>query len=512
MQQSEDAVVASNKNDVNQQILYYFQRFFAESPVYIDARLIDLGLSSIDYIELAAFLLKTTKKWLDISRINDNSKISDIELYLLNLEVDKQSNKKMLRLDEFQRYAYRGQLNDEHSNFNTYIIHYLPLKSEINLPKLYNAIKDTLDNHFILNSKLIRLIDDYYFVNTNKQTEFIFKGSFLFPQRDLARLIVRVQSNRLVNIYVQRKKNNHYLIISFHHIALDGWSYKIVQEEIFRRYAGCHHLNRKNLTQDIASLNKMHSASLSEKSNTDELKSIFAPINPYNYGHLRPLFYGKLQTNYHCFVLPKEEMNNYKQKNNIMSNPSVVVIAFMLHQMIYQVFRVNKFIIDISFSNRYLPIPGITELVANLVTGMPLFLDNTKLEPQQFAAKINETLKIYFKHMSYGAITRILLENNTLLNEFISPYQRPFRVILSYTNNTSKITYGNDSITGHYINFNKQICYVNLKEARTLLIDLQDMGEEFHLHLHSSMVKGAHFSMIDKFLKINFPSVNRALM
>ena len=139
--------------DLNTRIASYFQSFFKEKNVNTDARLIDLGFESIDYIELAAFLLKTTGKWLDISKINDHIKISDIESYLLSLELEKPEHKKMVKLNALQRYSFTRELNNDYPGVVMYIIHYLQLKEHIDLSKLKQAIKSTLNNHYILNTR-----------------------------------------------------------------------------------------------------------------------------------------------------------------------------------------------------------------------------------------------------------------------------------------------------------------------------------------------------------------------
>lgn len=199
-------------------------------------------------------------------------------------------------------------------------------------------------------------------------------------------------------------------------------------------------------------------------------------------------------------------MDQYARTNNIHGAPYSVVFAFMLHQIISQASGINKLIIYLSLSNRHLPIPEITGLVTNMITCLPLFLDNTNSKSQEFAEKINETLKIYFKHMSYGALTRILLENNTLLNTYINPYRHPYCIMLTYINNTSKIIYGNDSITSNYINWNKSRTHI-CNEGKLIFFEVHNLGAEFVVHVHSRMLKGVHFNMLHNFLKLNFPSV-----
>ena len=470
----------------------------------MDAKLVDLGFESIDYIALATFLFEATGEWLDISKISSETRIADISSYLIAPAVEKPPHKKMVKLDNWQRHVYSNQLKDEHAGYVSCIIHYLCLKEHIDLSRLKCAIEETLNNHFALNSKLIRIVDDYYFERTRTQIDFTFKGSFLFPKKDHAKLIIGVHSDRLVNIYIQRKNKQYYLIISFQHIALDGWSYTIIQEEIFRRYAGLYEQRKMSESEEICALNRVYAASLIEPSNPRELASIFELIDPYQYNKLDRLFNGKLQFHYNCFVIKKENIDQYAMKNSINDFSYDVIFSFMYYQMISELFTIDSVLIYITLSNRYLPIASIKELVANLATGLPLFMNNKSTGSRDFATEINDILRVYFKHMSFGAITRILLEKNTLLNTFLSPLKRPYCFKLTYINNTSKIVYGNDSIVGRYVNLSESTTDICLDERKQVFIIIHNMGSDFIIELYSRMAKGFHNKMVNDFFKMQF--------
>jgi len=487
--------------DLTQKIMIYFQHHLKNDIVDMNARLDDLGFESIDYIDLAAFLFETTGQWLDISKISNDTRISNISSCLVTLELEKLQPKTMVKLNSISRYTYSYELQNKPGKDTAYIVRFLCLKEDIDIPKLKLAIEKTLENNYILNSKLIQIIDEYYFEKTSVQSDFTFKGSVFFPKKDLARLIINLQS-KVFNIYIQKKNKQHYLIITFHHIALDGWSHTIIEEEIFRRYAGIYKIKEKNDSEAIRALNKTCSSSLNEQSKTDELRVLFESINPYEYNKLGHLFQGKLQTNYSCFVIKKEDIDQYARDKNINNFPYGVILTFMFHQMVSKLSGIDKLNIYTSLSNRHLPISGIKELATNLSTGMPLFLNGTNMVSKQFAAKINEILKVYFKHMSYGAITRILLDNNTLLNKFLSPFNQPCMLGLSYINNPSKIIYGNDSLTSHYINWNKSRTHINIEKINMVFLIVHNKGSEFVIELHSRMTKELHDAMAHDFLEM----------
>ena len=499
-------MLTSDAADLDQNILIYFQNYLKMREqllkytiVDMNAKLVDLGFESIDYIDLATSIFEKTGQWVDISKIGNGTRISDLSSYLIKPDLEKPKHKIRVKLDDWQRYVYSKQLKDDRTIYVTYIVQYLCLKEGIDLSKLKLAIAKTLNNHFILNSRLIPMIDDYYFEKTPIQSDFTFKGSFLFPKRELAKLIVKVQSDRLVNIYLQTKNNHHYLIIAFHHIALDGWSSVVIQEEIFRRYARLHHAKARSVSEDICALSMTYSSSLNEQSNTDELRSLLKSVNSYEYNQLDHLFHGKLQASYFNFVLKKEHVDQYARSNSINDFSYSVIFTYMVHQIISLASGVEKLFIYTSLSNRHLPIAGIKALTTNIATGLPVFLSKGNMSKRQFAVKINETLKIYFKQMSYGAITRILLENNTLLNKLISPYMQPYWLMLTYINNPSKIIYGNDSITSHYVNWNKSRTHICIEDSKQIFFVIHNRGSEFLIELHSRVNKESHAAMIHNF-------------
>lgn len=491
-------------DDFNKNITNYFQRYFKNDLVDTEVRLVDLGFESMDYIELASFLLETMHKWLDISKINNATKISDIFACLLTVQ-EEETNKKRVKLDKIQQNAYSYEFHHNHPEAVTYIIHYLNLQESIDIPKLEEAIRKTLDNHYLLNSKLTREIDDYYFDPAPKQSSIYFKGSVFFPERDIVKLRVTIHAERLVNIYLQRKKKQYYLIIAFHHIAMDGWSNKIILEEIFRRYADLYPKKQKNPQAEIQALNRTYHASLNEPSNPEELKKIFNAIDPEQFYQLDHLFYGTLQFNSSCLVVTTKQMKQYADKNHMNGVPLNVIITVLLYNLLCKVSGSDKLTLYTSLSNRFLPIPGIRELVTNLATGLPLFLEQAQLTPKQFAETINETLKIYFKHMSYGAITRILLEGKTLLNQYISPYHQPYYLMLTYMDDMNRTMYGNDSIVNHYIHWPKSKTYI-CTLGRLIFFHVEHLNDNLVINIHSSAAKGVHTRLLHQ-LKTIFPDI-----
>ncbi|KTD60704.1 condensation domain-containing protein [Legionella shakespearei] len=488
---------------INQKIVEYLQLHCKNQEIHLGMQLKELGFESIDYIQFATYLFNETKQWLDISKLDEEKPLSALGSCLSDTNPCAVNLKESIKLDRLKARGYAAQINGEESNRVSYVVHFLALQEHVDLNRLKSAIIDTLNNHFILNSKLTCVNDEYYLIAAERQSDIWFKGSFFFPKKDINSLAITVHSPRLANIYLQKKKGHSFLIISFHHIIMDGWSHKLVQEEIFRRYAGLP-VEQNNISKDFISLNNIYPVSMNEPSNTKELKAVFNAIKPGHYRNFDCLFEKKTETKYCNLVISKEEMDDYAEKNNIQGYPYSTIFSFMMYHMVRQLSGHDKLLLYISLSNRFLPIPGVVELVGNMVTGLPLFLDENQMSSQDFAAHIDKLLQLYFKHMSYGAVVRLLMEGDALLNKYISPFTTPYYILLTFTNNVTKMVYKEDPITGNYVYWNKSKCYLHDKNKR-LFCDVHDMGSEFYVHFHTRMKKGMYHSMLSNFLAIHFP-------
>jgi hypothetical protein len=418
-------------NNLIQLILNFLKILIKNTTIHTNTKLMVLDLESIDYIEMAAFIFKTTGQWLAITKINNETRILDIPSCLIDYNIMPSVYKGFVKLDAWQQYVYSHQLKQIHHPLNIFFIKYLCLNIDIDIPRLEQAISQTLENHFILNSKLVQVVNNCFFVSTPMQATFGIKRS-LFPKKEIEKLIPTVHSDRLVSIYLQKRNKEHYLIIAYHHIALDGWSSMLVQEEIFRRYAGQYDLKPQVRSEEINALNSIYTVSSNEEGCADELETILSSINPYEYNQIACLFNGKTQYQCSSFVFTKTEIDQYALKNSINSFSYSEIFYFLFHQMISYSTGVTKLVTFISLSNRYLPVPNIKKLITNLVTALPVFLDNKNLVPFQFTEIINKTFAIYFKNMNYGAISRVLSENKTPLNKFICFSQHPYLLLYTY--------------------------------------------------------------------------------
>lgn len=488
-----DYLLLKNKfihSQINE-LVDYFKRFFHDQEIDLEARIIDLGLESIDYIEMAEEFLKITGKWLDVSKITDETRIADLDSCLINLNLQKSTFNKAVKLHPMHR-AYYIQERKEHREENEiYHISSFCLQDNMDLNKLEKAITETIDNHFILSSKLEYIDHDYFFVSTNPQTNFKLRTPIFFPKSTLNKLKTSVRSERLVKIYIQKKKNNYFLIIASHHIALDGWSAVLLREEIFRRYEGRQEQTFLNRAEEIEYLNKVNEVWLQNNDTINELKLLLTQVNPLEYNQLDSLFNGVLHQQHSCFVIEKERVDQFARHNKIQEFPYSVIFALLLQKLISELANVNKLFFYVSFSNRNLPVPNIKKLITNLATGLPVFFDSSNKTLQELAQQIQASLTIYFKNMNYAALADIW-QNEIINRSLLSPREQPYRIVYTYINKVA----GDEYIQNKYIDWNQSANEINPGKKGVLFLRVYNLGSQFVVIFNSHMNKNLHEHLI----------------
>ena len=472
----------------------YFKRFFHNNKVNKEMRIVDLGLESIDYIEMTEAFLRLTGKWLDVSKIDDDVRISTITscLVSLNLETLNLSNAVKLSPNVTQFFSY--ELNSPQvKNSSCFVASFL-LKGTINIKRFEIAIADTLGNHFMLNSKLAMKDNDFFFVSTTKQSNFRFRTPIFFVKTALSKLKTSVHSDRLVTIYIQKKRMQYFLIMAYHHIALDGWSALLLREEIFRRYEGIHEIMPWKKADEIDCLNKVNQVSLNTDYTISELKARLLQINPDEYNRVDSFFTGRLQKQNTCFSIEKHAVDQFARKNKIGEFPYSVIFALLLHQIISQLAGVYKLSFYTSFSNRNLPIANIKQLIANFATGLPVFFDSTNLTSKELALQIKENFAIYFKSISYGTTTE-LRQNEIIGKKLLSLHERPYSLVYTYINKIVADNY----IQTNYIDWNHSTSEINPGGSTAIgniFLRVYNMGSQFVVTLNSQMNPGLHNSLL----------------
>ena len=275
----------------------------------------------------------------------------------------------------------------------------------------------------------------------------------------------------------------------------------MVREEIFRRYEGRHVTTYRDKAEEIKSLNKTSHTWISDGHNSDELASKLLSINHAEYNQLDVLFHGEVQIQFSCFVIEKEYVDQYALNNEIQGFPYSVIFALLCYQSISYLSGVNKLFFYTSLSNRYLPILRIKELLTNMATALPLYLDNTNLSSKQFAEKINKDLTLCSRQMSYGALQQ-LWGKEPRLRDKMSPRQQRYSLLYTYIN---KITDDKDYSQNHYINWSKSRCEIFPGNRKTVFFRVYNMGSKFIINIDSQMIKGFHRAMVSDFFKSRFP-------
>lgn len=468
----------------------YFRRFFHGKKFNKNTYITDLGLDSIDYIEMAEQFLKITGKWLDLAKINEETRISDITLCLRDVYLENLQPSHAVKINPLQGNYYANELNGK-SEPAMYLITSYGLKGKIQVKQLEIAIAETLAQHFMLCSKLEWIDEDYYFVEGERQSHFKYQSPILFAKNALSRLKTSIHSNRLVQIYIERKKNQYYLLMTYHHIALDGWSALMLREEIFRRYQGIHPVKGLKREKEIEYLNQVNQIWPNENYNGSELKALLKNINPYTYNQLDSFFHGRIQNQNTFFVLPKNKVDRFAKNHYMTHCPYSVIFAFVLHQVICRESGVNKLFFYTSFSNRNLPVPHVKELLTNLAIGLPVFFDNTNLSVPEFVLQIKKNLNVYFKNMDYSSLMEIW-RNEIISRPILNPNKQPYQIVYTYIN---KIT-DEEYIQNNYIDWNNSTV-INNRSKPGVYLRVYNMGSEFIVLLNSHLKKGMHNRLAD---------------
>ncbi|VEG91825.1 AMP-binding protein [Legionella spiritensis] len=474
----------------------YFKRFFRDNRVNAEARIVDLGLESIDYMDMAEAFWQLTGKWLDVSKITDDMIIANIASCLVDHNVTPSGFRDVVQLNTIRRGLYEHELQGARQDGH-YITTSFALKGEININRLELAIAATIANHFMLSSKLVLIDDDYYFARTTMQTGFRLRAP-VFPGRNnvIGKLKTCIHADRLFNAYIQKRKGQYFLIMAYHHIVIDGWSTMMIREEIFRRYEGAYKIKSLKQVEEIEHLNQANQIWPADPKNINKLKSMLSPIDPEEYNRLDPFFNGSLCKKHTIFCVNKNNMDEFARSNQIQDFPYSVLFSLLLHRIISQRSGVKKLYFYMSFSNRNFPVPDIKELITNLATGLPVFFDSKNLSAQELARQMQDILTCYFKNMSYGAITEIW-QKEFIQQRILLPRDIPYIIVYTYIN---KIV-DNDYVQNHYIDWLSSEQDVNFNKKGVIFLRVYNMGSYFVINMDSQMKKGLHNCLIEDLQK-----------
>lgn len=470
------------------ELMNYFQRFFPDKAIDVTVKIIDLGFESIDYIEMAEAFLKRTGKWLDIAKINEETRIANIRSCLSEYKLQRSHLNEVVSLNSIQAAFYAKELQGN-DKVKACIVASFCLKGPLDIPRLETAIAETLGNHFMLTSRLERIDNNYYFVSaTNIQTEFKLRNPIFFRKKTMDRLKTSVHAECLVRIFIQKRNQHYFLLMAYHHIALDGWSAVLVREELFRRYEGTYATVPLKREDEIDYLNQANQILTPNHSALNELTVRLSGINVADYNQLDSLFNGALYKNHTSFSLEQSKVERFAQLHHINSSPYSVIFALLLHQAIARQAGSNKLFFYTSFSNRNLPVPGIQELITNIATGLPIFLDDTKLTLNQFALQIQETLTAYFKNMNYGSLMEIwekeLIDRTVLISR-----EQPYILLYTYINKITDTQY----IQDNYIDWSKSTNEIDEPKSKGFIfLRVYNMGSHFVVIFDSFLKKQMH--------------------
>lgn len=465
---------------------HYFKRFFPQQTVDINAEIMRLNLESIDFIELSMVLYKSTGKWLDLSKINQTTRISDLQLCLVQVNIPKPTLRNRVKINSaIVSFFITG------NGKNLYLTSEYQLNPGINIDKLEHAIVQTIKQHFLLSCKIEQDQSNYFFVETNPQSEFRVPTEFsIFSfARKPQTLKIFTHSERLIYFYIQKKKNKHYLTMAYHHVLLDGWSALLVREHIFRCYEGVqeNYLNRK---EEIACLNKIDELRLLPKRESlQELENEHRNINPLEYNQDCYFLYNKeLESKNSSFTISSERFDQFVKKNKLEDFSASIIFILILQQAFAEQVAIKKFLITLTLSNRNLPIPHVQKLIANLATGLPFFFDQSDKTLIKCAEELKRLFTIYFKNMTYAGVQKIW--EKELINH--QSFKRDCTISYTYINNIID----GECIQNKYINWEQSTNELSVTKSTYTFFRVYNQGPQFVIILNTILNKGVHEKLL----------------
>lgn len=464
---------------------YLFQPFFPMQKVNCNAKIVDLGMESIDYIELSQSLLKLTGKNLDFSKMSATTRIADLNNCLTKIQCDTSLQEQHeVKLSPRQTAYYKKEIQKNNAKLSHRHIAFLCLKKPIDIGQLEQAIAETIANHFMLSCRLECRNGEYFLVRASLPTHFKIRAPLLFINKLPSELQLTIHSDRLVKIGLQQRKNNLFLVISYHHIVLDGWAVSLLREEIFRRYEGIP-VEKVAQGEEIKCLNQVRD--INYKNNIlSETKKILC-VNYLEFNQFKNLFNSTMEARHTTFEVSKEQIDSFIKRFKIENASYNIVGALLLYLTLKEITQKNKILFLLTLSNRHLPILNIHKLITCMAQVLPLFIDAQHKTIPEVVEYLQECFTHYFKHMSYSDSVELW---NELFNESISMHDKPIQIIYTYIN---KIT--TEFTQNKYINWSESINELCFRK-KIIFFRVYNFESKFVIILNTKIKKGYHDQMI----------------
>ena len=476
-------------------ITSFFSNFFPDGIVDENVTLLSIGLVSIDFIHLSEVILKSMGKWFDLSKIDESFRICDLSKLLYSNLTYVSENKNSVILSRVQQGIYRYELNKQSFGWHVHYIYYFRLIDGIDLKRLSNSIEETIDNNFMLSCKLQRRGKDFFYVRVEKPKSTKLRCRLSKNAKPEKFLVTNIYSERLVQIYIQARGLHYYLVLAYHHIAIDGWSAANIRNEIFSRYKGQFNSLWSSPKEEVCLLNNVNETSLLE-TNIDELLSVFQDIEVKNYNNLDNIFYDFIQPEHTGFSVSKNELQHYGKSNNIEGTPASCLFLLNLNYSLIEITKELSFLYSVSFSNRMQDVPFVRNLIMNMVTGLPLFISSVSKSYKGVAKDIENKLNIYFKYMDY----------NSIINFYKSPKIKEIQT--AYSTNKYKIYYtyiGKTSINNYkseeFIDWDKSQANIFLGGSGIIFLRVFDVGNQYIVNIGTRVNRGVHKALVNEFKK-----------
>lgn len=473
----------------------FFSRFFEDGQVNNNAVISSLGLESIDYIDLSQLMLNKIGKEFDISKINKDFKISDLNKSLQYLTESSISPSITVKLNLNQQSFYAYELNNKNSHYKINYLYYYKLRRGVDLARLSDAIEATIHNNFILRSRLKYINNHYHFVREPHAYHIFLPSCFLKNRKEKDILPAGIHSKRLVQIHIQKRGFHHYLIMAYHHIAIDAWSAANIRNEIFARYENKFHDDSDKFKTEISLLNKINSPEMFDK-DMNELIQVFKGIDFHRFNQLSHIFESVNNCQNTCFHLSKSDLLKHSSKKLPNSIPSSSLFLLTLTEALHEISLEKNFLYYISLSNRLQTVPFIKEVIMNMTTSLPMFItwdiSNTSLVAQE----IKNKLELYFKNMDYNSICNFL-KNKYIKEMYSKIYKNECLLVYTFVGKGA-----NQASSDDFIDWENSKAKVFLGSKPIIFLRVYDLGDRFIVNLDTRINKNKHKMLAKSFKNI----------
>lgn len=479
-------------------VLAFFKNLFIGGHVNDRSKLNQFNLTDIEYFKLSEYIIARTGYFYDVTKDQANIEVGDIKGHLEPIPKDKDGYVRQVFLSKYLIDTHIQPLLKQGQDKGCFIYR-LPLKRQVSLYKLKSAIVNTVKAHFLLSCKVVNQSEHFFLVRVKPNTDIINKKSHMFSSFrpiENSQLIMSANADQLFNIFIEKKGDESQLIISYHAMILDLWSFKNLLSEIFSRYEDRHITNVPDSKTQVRHLNRVYQKGYGAKKDISRMIEIFNRFPNVNMQTLLPLFHVNNLTVNSLLHLSKEDIEQYKTQFALSQEADASVFLLLSYLSISRVLEIDSLVIHIVLLNRLGQSMYASKLTLNNETELPLTVIPHS-HYAQMTAYFSMMLSYYFYHMDIDTIGRIHDEP-----QFISWQKK--QIFDEFKLRYAFIPFDQDQSCYHegLIDWNSaEYAHENFSHG-LISFKVIELEHSYIVHLDSKIASGIHQKLESEFKKI----------